>query len=118
MRITLKLIVSLIVVVVFVAIVSAYFNVRQEKAKLYEEVLSRSALLAESFKESVRHNLAAKSYASVQRLADKFQSQKQLEGVAVYDSLDNSRFLFCKKIGQFFVEEVIVYYEQKNNEDY
>ena len=86
MRITLKLIVSLIVVVVFVAIISAYFNVRQEKTKLYEEVVSRSALLAESFKESVRNNLAAKNYASVQRLADKFQSQKQLEGVAVYDS--------------------------------
>src|SRR3989339_741101 len=86
MRITLKLIVSVIVVVVFVAIVSAYFNVRHEKAQLYEEVVSRSALLAESFKESVRNNLAAKNYASVQRLADKFQSQKQLEGVAVYDS--------------------------------
>jgi len=86
MRITLKLIVSLIVVVVFVAIISAYFNVQQEKTKLYEEVVSRSALLAESFKESVRHNLATKNYTSVQRLADKFQSQKQLEGVAVYDS--------------------------------
>jgi len=86
MRITFKLIVSLIVVVVFVAIVSAWFNVRQEKAKLYEEVLSRSALLAETFKESVRNNLVAKNYTSMQRLADKFQSQKQLEGVAVYDS--------------------------------
>jgi len=86
MRITFKLIISLIIVVVFVAVVSAWFNVRHEKVKLYEEVLSRSALLAESFKESVRNNLAAKNYASVQRLADKFQSQKQLEGVAVYDS--------------------------------
>ena len=86
MRITLRLIVSLIVVVVFVAVVSAWFNVRQEKAKRYEEVLSNSALLAESFKESVRNNLAAKNYASVQRLADKFQSQKHLEGVAIYDA--------------------------------
>ena len=86
MRITLRLIVSLIVVVVFVAVVSAWFNVRQEKAKRYEEVLSQSALLAETFKESVRNNLAAKNYAGVQRLADKFQSQKQLEGVAIYDA--------------------------------
>ena len=89
MRITLKLIVSLIVVVVFVAVVSAWFNVQQEKAKLYEEVLSRSSLLAESFKESVRNNLAAKNYNNVQRLADKFQSQKQLEGVAIYDAAGN-----------------------------
>ncbi|HBW22038.1 MAG: hypothetical protein A2X28_09460 [Elusimicrobia bacterium GWA2_56_46] len=86
MRITFKLIVSLIMVVVFVAIVSAWFNVRQEEVKLYEDVLSRSALLAETFKESIRNNLTAKNYTSMQRLADKFQSQKQLEGVAVYDS--------------------------------
>jgi len=86
MRITFKLIVSLIVVVVFVALVSAWFNVRQERVKLYDEVRSQSALLAESFKESVRHNLEAKNHAGLQKLADKFQNQKKLEGVAVYDA--------------------------------
>ncbi|MBI4801765.1 MAG: trehalose-6-phosphate synthase [Elusimicrobia bacterium] len=89
MRITLKLIVSLIVVVVFVALISAWFNVRQEKAKLYDEVRSHSALLAESFKESVRHNLETGNNAGLQKLADKFQNQKQLEGVAVYDADGN-----------------------------
>ncbi len=86
MRITLRLIVSLIVVVVFVALVSAWFNVRQERKNLYEEVRSQSALLAESFKESVRHNLETKNTAGLQKLADKFQNQKKLEGVAVYDA--------------------------------
>jgi len=86
MRITFKLIVSLIIVVVFVALVSAWFNVRQEKEKLYDEVLTHSALLAESFKESVRFNLETKNHAGLQKLADKFQNQKQLEGVAVYDA--------------------------------
>lgn len=89
MRITLRLIVSLVVVVVFVALVSAWFNVRQEKAKLYDEIRSHSALLAESFKESVRNNLETKNHAGLQRLADKFQSQKQLEGVAIYDADGN-----------------------------
>jgi len=89
MRITLRLIVSLIVVVVFVALISAYFNVRQERIKLYEEVESRSALLAESFRESVRNNLESKNHAGLQRMADKFQSQKQLEGVAIYDAAGN-----------------------------
>ncbi|MDO8804883.1 MAG: hypothetical protein Q7R35_10655, partial [Elusimicrobiota bacterium] len=65
MRITFKLIVSLIVVVVFVALVSAWFNVRQERENLYEEVRSQSALLAESFKESVRHNLEANNIAGL-----------------------------------------------------
>ena len=86
MRITFKLIVSLIVVVVSVALVSAWFNVRQERENLYEEVRSQSALLAESFKESVRHNLETKNSAGLQKLADKFQNQKKLEGVAVYDA--------------------------------
>ncbi|OGR52962.1 MAG: hypothetical protein A2049_04345 [Elusimicrobia bacterium GWA2_62_23] len=85
MRITLRLIISLIVVVVFVALVSAWFNVRQERLKLYDEVRAQSALLAESFKESVRHNLEAKNMAGLQKLADKFQNQQKLEGVAVYD---------------------------------
>lgn len=52
MRITLRLIVSLIVVVVSVALISAWLNVRSERMRLYEEVRSHSALLAESFKEA------------------------------------------------------------------
>ncbi|OGR95834.1 MAG: hypothetical protein A2016_00635 [Elusimicrobia bacterium GWF2_62_30] len=86
MKITFRLILSLIVVVVTVAIISAWFHVRQEREKLYEEVRSQSALLAESFKESVRHNLETGNSSGLQKLADKFQNQKQLEGVAVYDS--------------------------------
>ncbi|MDD2806279.1 MAG: trehalose-6-phosphate synthase [Elusimicrobiales bacterium] len=86
MRITFRLISSLIVVVVFVALVSAWFNVRQERGKLYEEVRAQSALLAESFKEGVRHNLEIKNRPGLQKLADKFQNQKNLVGVAIYDS--------------------------------
>ncbi len=85
MRITVRLIVSLIVVVVFVSIVSAWFNARHEKLKLYEEVQSRSALLAESFIESARSNLESKNRAGLQKMADKFQYQKQLTGIAIYD---------------------------------
>ena len=84
MRITVRLIGSLLAVVVSVALVSAWFNVRQEKARLYDEVRSHSALLAESFKESARHNLESANRPGLQKLADKFQNQKYLQGVAVY----------------------------------
>ncbi|MDD5209550.1 MAG: trehalose-6-phosphate synthase [Elusimicrobiales bacterium] len=84
MRITLRLIVSLIAAVVLVAMVSAYFNVRQEREKLYSETRGHMAVLAESFKETVRSSLAGKNYAALQKLADKFQYQKQIEGVAIY----------------------------------
>ncbi len=84
MRITLRLIVSLITAVVLVAMVSAYFNVRQEREKLYTETRGHMALLAESFSETVRSSLASKNYTALQKLADKFQNQKQIEGVAIY----------------------------------
>lgn len=86
MRITFRLIVSLIMVVVFVALVSTWFNVRQEKMKLYEEIRASLALLAESFKESVLPKLENANKPALQKLADKFQNQKKLEGVAVYDA--------------------------------
>ncbi len=84
MRITLRLIFSLILAVVGVALISAWFNVRQEREKLYNGARDGSALLAETFKESVRGHLAAGDNQALQKLADKFQYQKQIEGVAIY----------------------------------
>ncbi|HCC49182.1 MAG TPA: trehalose-6-phosphate synthase [Elusimicrobia bacterium] len=84
MKITLRLILSLIVVVVTVALVSAWFHVRQERVKRYAEVRAQSALLGEGFKDSARHNLETGNTPRLQKVADKFQDQKRLEGVAVY----------------------------------
>ena len=84
MRITLRLIFSLILAVVGVALVSAWFNVRQEREKLYAGARDGSALLAETFKETVVRHLKAADNEALQRLADKFQYQKQIEGVAIY----------------------------------
>lgn len=84
MRITLRLILSLIVVVVSVALVSAWFHVRQEKVKLYAEVRAQSALVAESLKDGARHDLEAGNIGGLQKLADRLQNQRRLEGLAVY----------------------------------
>jgi len=84
MRVTLRLIVSLIAVVVLVALVSAWLTVRVEKRKRYEEAFSQAALLAESFRAGALSDLEAGNAAGLQGLADEFQNQKKLEGVAVY----------------------------------
>lgn len=102
MRITLRLIVSLITAVVLVATVSAYFNVRQEREKLYKETRGHMALLAESFKETVRSSLERKNYAALQKLVDKFQYQKQIEGVAIY-SVDGTQLATSSAIRGFLV---------------
>ncbi len=84
MRITLKLIVSLSLVVIAVAFTSTWINVRQQKKRMYDEVTAHSALLAATLKESAARLLDADDAAALQKLADKFQNQKNLEGVAVY----------------------------------
>ncbi len=84
MKITAKLIGSLVFAIALVAIVFTYINVRQEKSKLYEEARGRSALLAESLRESMRTAVQSGDRPALQKLADKFQHQRHLEGVTVY----------------------------------
>ena len=84
MKITLRLILSLIVVVVAVALLSAWFQVRQEKVKLYAEVRAQSALVAETLREGARHSLEAGDMPALQQLAGRLQNQRHLEGLAVY----------------------------------
>ncbi len=84
MRITLKLIISLSVVMIVVALISTWINVGQEKTSLYNEVNRQSALLAETFRESAMHYLEGGNTAGLQKLADKLHDQKRLEGIAVY----------------------------------
>ena len=84
MRITLKLIISLSVVMIMVALISTWVNVGQEKTNLYSEVRRQSALLAETFRESAMHYLESGNTAGLQKLADRLHDQKRLEGVAVY----------------------------------
>jgi len=72
MRITLRLIVSLVIVVATVAGGSAYFHVQQERARLKDESERRSRLLAESLQESVGPAIQAGRSTTLQRLVEKF----------------------------------------------
>ena len=67
-----------------VAFSSTWINVRQQKKRMYEEVTAHSALLAATFRESAVRLLDAGDATALQKLADKLQNQKNLEGVAVY----------------------------------
>lgn len=86
MRITLRLIVSLVVTVAVVAGFSAYFHVEQERSRLRDEVERRSRLLAESLQESVQPAIQAGSSASLQRLVEKFGNRERVSGMAIYDA--------------------------------
>ncbi|MGH9428422.1 MAG: trehalose-6-phosphate synthase, partial [Terriglobia bacterium] len=85
MRITLRLILSLIVGVTLVAFVFSYLQVRQEERRLREETERRAAVLAESLQESVEPLLDTKSSTNLQRIVEKFGNRERLRGVAIYD---------------------------------
>ena len=76
MRITLKLIVSLVVVVASVASFSAFFQVRQEKQTQQDELERRSRLLAQSLSESITPLLEKGPSKGLQRLVEKFGNRE------------------------------------------
>jgi trehalose 6-phosphate synthase len=86
MRITLRLIVSLVVTVAGVAAFSAYFHVQQERSRLKDETERRSRLLAESLQESVLPAVQAGSSVDLQRLVEKFGSRERVSGMAIFDA--------------------------------
>src|SRR5271157_4927233 len=86
MRITLRLLLSLIMGVSLVALVSSYLQVRQEDRRLREETERRAAVLAESLQESVEPLLGQQASKDLQRIVEKFGHRERLSGVAVYDA--------------------------------
>src|SRR5687767_378780 len=86
MRITLRLIVSLVVVVASVALFSAYLHVGLERTRQQEELARRSRLLAESLQEAVEPLLPRGASTGLTRLVEKFGNRERLAGVAVYDA--------------------------------
>ncbi|MFA5140110.1 MAG: trehalose-6-phosphate synthase [Elusimicrobiota bacterium] len=86
MRITLRLVLSLMTVVAVVAISSAYLQERKEIARQRDELERRSRVLAQSLQETVEPLLEREASHSLQRLVERFGNRERLAGVAVYDS--------------------------------
>jgi len=85
-RITLRLIISLVLAVAAVAAIFAYQQARQEKERQRDELERRSRLLADSLRESVEPLLEQGTTDRLPRLVEKFGNRERLDGVAVYDA--------------------------------
>src|SRR5262245_34775291 len=85
MRITFRLIVSLVVVVAVVAATSAWIHVGQDRASRQDEVERRSRLLALTLQEVVEPLVPEGASARLQGLVEKYANRERLAGVAVYD---------------------------------
>ncbi|MGH7151801.1 MAG: hypothetical protein ACREIU_13940, partial [Planctomycetota bacterium] len=85
MRITLRLIVSLVIVVAAVAATSAWIHVGQDRASRQEELERRSRLLALTLQEVVEPLVPEGTSERLQGLVEKYANRERLAGVAAYD---------------------------------
>ncbi len=86
MKITFRLLVSLILMAALVASVFSYLQVQSEQDRLTGELERRAIILAESLQETVRQLLHSGSAGKLKRLAEQFGNREKLVGVAIYDS--------------------------------
>jgi len=89
MKITIRLIVSLVFIVGLVAVGFSSYQVRAEKMRLTAELERRAIILAESLQESVIPLIASNSLLRLNRLVERFGNRERLRGVAVYDRQGN-----------------------------
>ncbi len=89
MKITVRLIVSLVLVVAAVTATFSFYQVDKEKGRMADDLERRTAILADSLRESVTTLVEAGLPARLNRLVVRFGNRKRLEGVAVFDADGN-----------------------------
>ena len=85
MRLSLRLIVSLVLAVTIVSVAFALYQVEAENRSRKNELERRAQLLAESLQETVEPLLAKGAQESLQRIVERFGNRERLDGVAIYD---------------------------------
>ena len=85
MRISLRLILSLIVGVTLLSVVFAMFQLRAEKRGLESDLAKRAEILAESLAANAEPLLARGSSANLQKIVTRFGNRERVTGIAVFD---------------------------------
>jgi trehalose 6-phosphate synthase len=86
MKITIRLVVSLVLVVALVAFVFSFYQVREERARLRSDLERRSIILAASLQESVAPLVASDSSGRLNLLVQRFGNRGKFHGIAVHDA--------------------------------
>lgn len=89
MKITLRLILSLVFIVALVACCFSFWQARQEEARLKGELERRASIVADSLKMAVEPLLLLEDKRSLQRIVDKFSNRERLVGIAIHDIQEN-----------------------------
>ncbi|MGB7630340.1 MAG: trehalose-6-phosphate synthase [Candidatus Deferrimicrobium sp.] len=86
MKITVRLVVSLVLVVGLVAVGFSFYQVRAERIRLRSELERRTILLAESIQESVTPLITSDSSKKLNILVQRFSNRERFQGIVVHDA--------------------------------
>ncbi len=86
MRLSLRLIVSLVFGLAVVSLLFAYYQVRADRRQLRKDAEHHAEVLAESLQQNLEPLLENGGRADIQRAVDRFASREHLLGLAVHDS--------------------------------
>jgi trehalose 6-phosphate synthase len=86
MKITLRLVVSLVLVVALVAFAFSFYQVQEEKIRLTSDLERRTIVLAESLQESVTPLVTSDSPEKLNRFVQRFGNRDRFQGIAVHDA--------------------------------
>jgi alpha,alpha-trehalose-phosphate synthase [UDP-forming] len=85
LRTTLKIVLPLAVSVICVSLLYSSYQIRTERRNLRNDLIRRSATLAESLQDSIESASGQATNKNVQRIVARFGQREHLLGVAVYD---------------------------------
>lgn len=85
MRITVRLIVSLVFASSLVVAVSTYWQIGSERSRLLEDLERRSGILAETLQEIVAPALTAQDKKRLAKAVEKYGNRERMIGIAVFD---------------------------------
>ncbi|MDI6765909.1 MAG: trehalose-6-phosphate synthase [Bacteroidota bacterium] len=86
MKITLRLIVSLIFVAALVATIFSYYQVQNEEERLTTELTLRASTLAESMEGTISEPLLSNSPERLKKFIERFIKRDPFVGIAIFDS--------------------------------
>jgi len=86
MRMSLRLIFSLVASVTIVSILFAFYQVRAENHARRVDLEKRAQVLAESLQETVESLFARGAQGNLGRIVERFGNRERLDGVAIYDA--------------------------------
>ena len=85
MKITIRLIVSLVIVVALVALAFSLYQVNRERGLLARDLERRALILAESFQESLAPLIQSGADSRLNRIVNRFGNRERLKGTVIFD---------------------------------